>query len=56
MYNCIVGMNDITYFCSFDLPHSVDQCKIELFPMKWDIEEVRHCCIVDIKSTIVFDE
>ncbi|XP_048726961.2 uncharacterized protein LOC125645464 isoform X2 [Ostrea edulis] len=37
------GMNDITYFCSFDLPHSVDQCKIELFPMKWDIEEsTRH--------------
>ncbi|XP_019919461.2 uncharacterized protein [Magallana gigas] len=33
------GLNDVTYFCGFDIGDSLEQCNIELRPMQWEIIE-----------------
>ncbi|XP_078332359.1 uncharacterized protein LOC144625438 isoform X3 [Crassostrea virginica] len=33
------GLNDIIYFCGFDMPDSIEKCNIELEPTEWEITE-----------------
>ncbi|XP_062591116.1 uncharacterized protein LOC134252644 [Saccostrea cucullata] len=41
------GINDITFFCAFDMPDSLKQCKIVLPPLQWEIQEDRTHSISD---------